>query len=139
MNEALEGFSLKAEHQNRAFERNIEEGVTVKGNPAMLTELVSILADNALKYGSQDKPIIFNLSKRGKKAVLTEENHAEGLPKGDLDKFFERFYRGDTSHSSETPGSGIGLSMARSIAEAHGGTISAESPDGERIIITAAL
>ena len=139
VNSALEGFSLKAEHQNRAFEKNIEEGVTVKGNPAMLTELVSILADNALKYGSQDKPIIFNLSKRGKKAVLTEENHAEGLPKGDLDKFFERFYRGDTSHSSETPGSGIGLSMARSIAEAHGGTISAESPDGERIIITAAL
>jgi len=139
VNEALEGFSLKAEHQGRNFEKNIEEGITVKGDPTMLTELVSILADNALKYGSPDKPVSFTLSKRGKKAVLTEENHAEGLTKGDLDKFFDRFYRGDTSHNSNTPGSGIGLSMARSIAEAHGGTINAESPDGERIVITAVL
>ena len=139
VNEALEGFCLEAEHQNRSFEKNIEEGITVKGDTTMLTELVSILADNALKYGSPNKPVSFTLSKRGKKAVLTEENHAEGLTKGDLDKFFDRFYRGDTSHNSETPGSGIGLSMARSIAEAHGGTINAESPDGERIIITAVL
>ncbi len=139
VNEALEGFCLEAEHQKRSFEKNIEEGITVKGDPTMLTELVSILADNALKYGSPDKPVRFTLSKRGKKAVLTEENHAEGLTRGDLDKFFDRFYRGDTSHNSETPGSGIGLSMARSIAEAHGGTINAESPDGERIVITAVL
>ncbi len=139
VNEALEGFCLEAEHQDRSFEKNIEEGITVKGNPMLLTELVSILADNALKYGSPDKPVSFTLSRRGKKAVLTEENHAEGLAKGELDKFFDRFYRGDTSHNSETPGSGIGLSMARSIAEAHGGTINAESPDGERIIITAVI
>ena len=139
VNEALEGFCLKAEHQGRTFEKSIEEGITVKGNPTMLTELVSILADNALKYGSADKPVRFDLSKKGKKAILTEENHAEGLTEGNLDRFFDRFYRGDTSHNSDTPGSGIGLSMARSIAEAHGGTISAESPDGERIVITAVL
>ncbi len=139
VNEALEGFCLKAEHQGRSFERCIDEGISIYGNPTMLTELVSILADNALKYGSADKPINFTLSKRGKKAVLTEENHAEGLAKGDLDRFFDRFYRGDTSHNSETPGSGIGLSMARSIAEAHGGSISAESPDGESIVITTVL
>ena len=139
VNEALEGFCLKAEHQGRTFEKSIEEGITVKGNPTMLTELVSILADNALKYGSADKPVRFDLSKKGKKAILTEENHAEGLTEGNLDRFFDRFYRGDTSHNSDTPGSGIGLSMARSIMEAHGGTISAESPDGERIVITAVL
>ena len=137
--EALGGFCLKAEHQNRSFEMDIEDGISVNGNPAMLTELVSILADNALKYGSPDKPIKFTLSKKGKKAVLSGENYAEGLTKGSLDKLFDRFYRGDTSHNSETPGSGIGLSMARSVAEAHGGTINAESPDGERIIITAVI
>ena len=139
VSETLDGFSLKAEHQGRTLEKNIEEGITVNGNPALLAELVSILADNALKYGVPDRPIRFSLSKKGKKAVLSEENYAEGLEQGDLERFFERFYRGDTSHSSETPGSGIGLSMARSIAEAHGGTISAESPDGERIIITAEI
>ncbi len=139
VNKALEGFSLEAEHQNREFIKDVEEGISINGNPALLTELVSILADNALKYGTPDKPIRFSLSRKGKKVILSEENHAEGLTQGNLDRLFDRFYRGDTSHNSETPGSGIGLSMARSIAEAHGGTISAESPDGERIVIAAVL
>ncbi|MBO4235376.1 MAG: HAMP domain-containing histidine kinase, partial [Firmicutes bacterium] len=137
--EALYGFELEAEQQGRVIENNIEEGIIVKGNPTNLSELVSILADNALKYGSEDKPIKFSLEKQGKKVVLTQENYAEGLTKGSQNKFFDRFYRGDTSHSSDKPGSGIGLSMAQSIVNAHGGTISAESPDGKRLIITAKL
>ncbi|MBQ5954732.1 MAG: HAMP domain-containing histidine kinase, partial [Firmicutes bacterium] len=64
VNEALEGFCLKAEHQGRSFERCIDGGISIYGNPTMLTELVSILADNALKYGSPDKPVSFTLSKR---------------------------------------------------------------------------
>ena len=137
--EALEGFSLEAEHKGMIIEKNIEEGITLKGNKTLLNELISILADNALKYAKEDAPIKFSLSKKGNKAQLTEENSADGLSAGSQDKLFDRFYRGDTSHSSETPGSGIGLSMARSIVEAHGGTITAESPDGNRIIITASI
>lgn len=52
---------------------------------------------------------------------------------------FDRFYRGDTSRSSETPGYGLGLPMARQLVEAMGGKITAESPDGKRLIITAQL
>lgn len=136
VNKALAGFSLEAEQQGRVIERNIESGISIKGNPTLLTELVSILADNALKYAAEEKPIKFSLAKDGKRAVLTEENYAEGLERGSQNKFFDRFYRGDTSHNSEKPGSGIGLSMAQSIVSAHGGEITAESPDGKRIIIT---
>ena len=139
VNETLEGFCLEAEHKGRVIDKKIDEGITMEGNPALLAELVSILADNALKYGSPDKPIQFSLSRKGKKIVLCEENYAEGLEQGSLDKYFDRFYRGDASHSSEKPGSGIGLSMARSIAEAHRGSITAESPDGERIVMTVTL
>ncbi len=137
--ESLEGFSLEAELQNRVIESNIEDGINVSGNQTLLNELISILADNALKYGAKDKPIKFSLSRNGKKIVLSEENYAEGLSAGKHEEFFDRFYRGDTSHNSETPGSGIGLSMARSIVEAHGGNITAESPDGKRLIITAMI
>ena len=139
VNESLEGFSLEAELQNRVIESNIEDGINVSGNQTLLNELISILADNALKYGAKDKPIKFSLSRNGKKIVLSEENYAEGLSAGKHEEFFDRFYRGDTSHNSETPGSGIGLSMARSIVEAHGGNITAESPDGKRLIITAMI
>ena len=134
---ALEGFCLEAEQQNRIIEKNIESDISIKGNATLLTELVSILADNALKYASADKPIKFSLTKEGKKVVLAEENYAEGLEKGNQNKLFDRFYRGDTSHNSNQPGSGIGLSMAQSIVTAHGGTITAESPDGQRLIFTA--
>ena len=139
VDKALEGFSLEAEQQGRVIEKNIESGISIKGNATLLTELVSILADNALKYAREDKPIKFSLTKDGKRVLLVEENSAEGLEKGDRNKFFDRFYRGDTSHNSEKPGSGIGLSMAQSIVLAHGGEITAESPDGERLIITAKL
>ena len=139
VDDALEGFSLEAEHKKRPFEKNIEEGINIKGNKTLLNELISILADNALKYATGDEPIKFSLSKRGNKVQLVEENSADGLSAGSQNRLFDRFYRDDASHSSETPGSGIGLSMAQSIVEAHGGTITAESPDGERLIITATL
>ena len=137
VSESLKEFELAAEIQGKTIDKNIEYNISFRGNEDLLKELISILADNALKYSTGESPIKFSLTSRGKKIVLTEENHAEGLEPGNQNKFFDRFYRGDTSHSSETPGSGIGLSMAQSIVEAHGGTISADSPDGERIIITA--
>ncbi len=135
--DTLEGFKLGAEQQGREIQSKIEEDISIKGNETLLAELVSILADNALKYGSPDKPIIFALEKQGKKIVLREENFAEGIEKGNHKEFFDRFYRGDTSHNSEKPGSGIGLSIAESIVTSHGGGIKAESPDGERFVITA--
>ena len=137
MEESLQGFSLAAEQQGRALEMTIEPDIHIMGNKEGLRDLISILADNALKYGDEGKPVVFTLRKEGKKAVLSEENMAEGLAKGNLEKVFDRFYRGDTSHSSKKPGSGIGLSMARAVVEAHGGTIAAESPDGQRFLITA--
>ena len=137
--DALQGFKLDAETQGRVIETSIEEGISVKGNPTLLRELISILADNALKYGKESEPIIFALEKKGKAVMLREENFADDIEKGDHKEFFERFYRGDTSHSSEKPGSGIGLSMAESIVTAHGGEIKAESPDGERLVMTVML
>lgn len=139
VDDVLEGFSLEAEHKNIPFEKIIEDGITIRGNETLLNELISILADNALKYATDVTPIKFSLYKKGNKVQLVEENSADGLSAGSQNRLFDRFYRGDASHSSETPGSGIGLSMAQSIVEAHGGTITADSPDGERIIITTTL
>ena len=83
--------------------------------------------------------IRFSLKKKGKKLLLTSENAAEGLIKGDQSILFDRFYRGDTSHSSETGGYGIGLSMAQAVVAAHGGKIGARSEDGTALTITVQL
>ncbi|MBQ7058960.1 MAG: HAMP domain-containing histidine kinase [Firmicutes bacterium] len=137
--ETLDGFRLASEQQERALETQIEAGIMVKGNRESLSELISILADNALKYGDPKEAIRFSLTKQGKKVLLIQENSAEGLKPGNYEKLFDRFYRGDTSHSSEIPGSGIGLSMAQAIVLSHGGTITAESPDGKHLRFTVHL
>ena len=71
--------------------------------------------------------------------ILTVENTASGIRETDFENMFERFYRGDQSRSRETGGHGIGLSVARAIARAHGGDICASGEAGKRIIMTVTL
>ena len=80
-----------------------------------------------------------SLRKKGRRVLLSSDNAAEGIEKGNRGELFERFYRGDTSHSSEKKGYGIGLSMAQTITELHNGRISAASEDGQRLTITASF
>ncbi len=137
VNEALSPFVLMAEQKGLTFTTSIEQGVTVNGDKKALTELVNILADNAVKYAAG--PIRFSLTGKGSHAILTSENAAGGFKAGRQKQLFDRFYRGDASRGGEVKGYGIGLSMAQSIVLSHGGTIDAESKDGKSLTITARL
>ena len=135
--EAIEPFVLLAEQKGLKLDTYIPGGITMKGNAKMLRELVSILGDNAVKYSAGDE-IHFFLSHAGKRITIETKNKAEGISPGKQNEFFDRFYRGDSSRTKgATSGYGIGLSMAKSIAQAHGGTMEATSPDGEELIIAA--
>ncbi|MCR4711822.1 MAG: HAMP domain-containing histidine kinase [Clostridia bacterium] len=134
---ALSPFSLMAEQSGHTFVTDITPGIRMKGNRSMLTELFSILGDNAIKYAAPGE-IRFSLAQRGHYIFLVSTNAAEGLKPGKQNQLFDRFYRGDSSRSQKA-GYGIGLSMASSIVAAHGGTISAVSPEGKRLLITAKL
>lgn len=136
--DSVEPFKLVAEQRGLKIATSIEPDVSVRGNKNALSGLVGIFADNATKYASGGT-IRFTLSKRGRKTVLTETNEAGGLTPGRQDKLFERFYRGDTSRGGEIKGSGIGLSMAGSIVEAHDGRIEASSRDGKSITFTVVI
>lgn len=135
--DVLYPFALQAEEQGKKMKSEIENGITLKGNEKTLQQLVAILADNALKYSPDGDTVTFTLSRKGQKILLTEEN-ASSLPAGKHEEFFDRFYRGDPSRSKQTEGYGIGLSLAQSIVNGHGGKISAES-DGEKICFTVKL
>ena len=124
------GITLKAE---------TEEGLNYYGNEASIRQLISIMLDNALKYTDENGVIEVKLKAAGKNRILTFYNTVEEIEKGKLDFLFERFYRLDKSRNSETGGHGIGLSVAKAIAEAHGGKISAESTDGKSILFTVSL
>ena len=117
----------------------VTPGLTYCGDEYAIRQLVSILLDNAVKYAAPDTPIVFSLEKGRRGVVIRTENRCDALDTAALGRLFDRFYRADPARSAETSGFGIGLSIARSIAEGHRGTIRAESPDGRTIVFTAEL
>ena len=141
VSESLEPFFAVAEQKGKPIAADIQRGLTLCGNEDAIRKLVGILADNAIKYGMDGETIQLSLRAAGRGIALQTKNLVEGgVEKGSHEELFERFYRGDASHSStQIAGYGIGLSMARAIAAAHKGKISARSDDGRSLTITVAL
>lgn len=117
-----------------AFERAIsiethsDNDVYVRGNVNELERLVTILIENACKYASSKSSIDVCLQQNGSSAVLDVNNMGTPIKAEDLPHLFERFYRTDHARTREGQGGyGLGLAIAKTIAEAHGGTISARS------------
>ena len=115
------------------FERGLtlecetESGIRVLGSPRHLRQIVSILLDNALNHSPAGSRVRTSLRRQGQSALLTVTNPGH-LSREDCRKIFQRFYRVDTARSGG--GYGLGLPIAQSIAEDHGGKIRAESRDG---------
>ena len=109
-----EEFRSLIESEGKTLETSIEEALTAKAEPKFLTELINILLDNAAKYCDDAGTIRVSLSKKknGKGAIFAVSNQYADGKDVDYSQFFERFYRGDTSHNSTKAGYGIGLSMA---------------------------
>lgn len=101
-----------------AFEARTEAAVT--GRPVALGRAVGNLVDNAIRYG---KTASVHLDRDGAEAVIAIEDDGPGLPPERLETVFEPFVRGEESRSADTGGAGLGLSIARNIIMAHGGTI----------------
>ena len=91
-----------------------------------LRRLISILLDNAVKYGAEGGHITLTLEKMDRQARLTVSNPGDLIPPEHLAHLFERFYRADASRGEQS-GFGLGLPIAASIATEHKGTLKAES------------
>lgn len=137
--EAAEPFSALALAQGKELKLQIEKNISFNGCEASLRRLVSLLLDNAIKYSSPEACITLSLKRRSRGILLSCKNPVEHMEKGAHDELFERFYRADSSRSSESGGFGIGLSQARATVEAHHGKISAFSEDGASLTISAFL
>jgi two-component system, OmpR family, sensor histidine kinase BaeS len=100
----------------------------VEVDPDRLREVLAILLDNALRHTDPGGEVTLSAERAGADVVLTVADTGEGLEAEQLERIFERFYRVDPSRSRDRGGSGIGLTIGRAIAEAHGGRLWAESP-----------
>lgn len=134
--ETAESFTELAASAGHPLTVQVTEGLVCCGDEYAVRQLTSILLDNAVKYAAPDSPITLTLEKSRRGVVLRTTNRCEDAVHIDTAKLFDRFYRADPSRTAG--GFGIGLSIARSIAEGHRGSISA-AVDGDTITFTAGL
>lgn len=137
--EAAQPFRSLAKVQEKTFTVDVEPMLNLCGDEKAITQLVSILLDNALKYSDEHGTISLKAHARGKNICIEVFNTAESVDTSELGRLFDRFYRADKSRNSETGGYGIGLSIAKAVVEAHKGRISASSADGKSLLITVIL
>lgn len=135
--ETASAFQALAQTQNKAFACSVQPMLTLVGNEKAIRQLVDILMDNAMKYSPEGGQVSLTVQKQGRQIRLSVFNTAcAPVSKENLNRLFDRFYRMDTSRSSQTGGYGIGLSVAKAIVSAHNGKISATSKDGQSLEIT---
>jgi Signal transduction histidine kinase len=104
-----------------------------------VSQVLVNLISNALKYTPEGGKVRIEAAETPDEATISVSDTGIGIPESDLPYIFERFYRSDKSRSRATGGSGIGLTIARSIIGAHGGEISVDSSPGEGSTFTISL
>ena len=119
-------FEPVAFEAGKPLEYQITDGTLVLGDGDKLRQLISILLDNAIKYGADGGTITLSLQKTDRQAKLTVSNPGDPIPPEQLGRLFERFYRADDSRG-EKSGFGLGLPIAQTIAAEHKGALRAES------------
>ena len=109
---------------------DVTPALTVSGDGEKLRRLLSILLDNAAKYGAPGEGIVLSLRAERSQAILSVANGSGGhpIPPEELPRLFERFYRADASRGEQS-GFGLGLPIAQAIAKEHHGALRAESDE----------
>lgn len=130
--------------ESLAYEReidvasNVEEGIWITGNALRLERLISTLLDNAYKYAGGGGRVEVALASTSQRIELRVANSGTPIPEADLPHIFDRFYRADKARERSIGGYGLGLAIAREVAEEHGGTISARSSEAESTVFAVA-
>jgi len=139
LNELAEDGEVLAEHKRIRLQIAQSSPVTIVGDKVRLRQLFLNLVDNAIKYTPEGGRVSLAVEQHNGLALFRVEDTGIGIPKEELPKIFERFYRVDKARSRELGGSGLGLAIARWIAELHRGTITVESRPNEGSTFTVTL
>ncbi len=111
--------------------KNVED-INISADRQGLTELLVIFLDNAIKYSPDKSEVNLNIKKSGSYALIEIKDQGIGIEEKDMPLLFERFYRADKARTKrDTEGFGLGLSIAKQIADKHGGSIDVKSKSGE--------
>lgn len=127
--------SLLVDNNKHTITEAIAEDILITGDRVRIKQAVRIFIENAIKYTPPTGSISLSLKKEGEYAVVTVADTGIGISKKDMAHIFKRFYRGDKSRNRQAGGYGLGLPIARSIINAHGGKIRLRSRENEGTIV----
>ncbi len=125
-------------HHNFGLEFR-DEMPMIRGDRARIEQVLINMVSNAIKYTHDGGRIRMTAGVSGDQVWCSVRDNGIGIPKGDVQRVFERFYRVDKARSRESGGTGLGLSIAYEIVERHGGHIGIESHSGKGTLITVTL
>jgi signal transduction histidine kinase len=133
IHQLFEEAKVLAETKKIKVKLERSEALRINGDAARLKQLFLNLIDNAINYTQMHGVVTLSLTKENGNAVLTVKDNGIGIPRKDQSKIFERFYRVERSSGNVeyTSGSGLGLPIAKWIAEAHNGSIEVRSKEGK--------
>lgn len=125
---AFSAWSPRIFSKGIVFELDIEPDLPqLHVDPQRVGQILSNLLENALRYTPAGGSVKLRARQSGDSILFTVDDSGEGIEQHQLPHIFDRLYRGDTSRHSDETGSGLGLTIARSIADSHGGTLTASS------------
>jgi two-component system sensor histidine kinase SenX3 len=125
---------MRSSADRRAITLDVTEPpkrMNVIGDRRQLTSAIANLLDNAIKYSEDGSSVEVRSRATGDMVEIEVTDHGVGIPRRDLERVFERFYRVDRARSRETGGTGLGLAIVRHVAANHSGDISVTSREGE--------
>jgi signal transduction histidine kinase len=131
---------FRADHPDRTLDLEVAGALPpVDGDPALLRRLLANLLDNARKYSEPPSPLTIAARPDARGVAIEVRDRGIGIDAADLPRLFTPFFRTDQSRARGSGGVGLGLALAKRIAEAHGGTIAAESAPGEGTTVRVTL
>ena len=137
--EIVEVYQPQAKGLGKTMTVDIQDDVTMLGEKNALQQMLSVLLDNAIRYSDEHGEIRFTLQRKRGKVRIEVFNTCQLETPPDVDRLFDRFYRPDASRATQTGGTGVGLAIAKAVAETHGGTITASCPSGKTMTIKVTL
>lgn len=121
---AVEAMHAQAAERRVTISCEAPSPVVVRGDPSRLRQLLDNLLSNAVKFNGPGGAVLVRVSAADGSACLDVFDNGPGIPLKDRDQLFDRFYRLANATTQGIPGTGLGLAIAKSVVEAHGGTLS---------------
>ena len=133
--EIAESYKTQAKGAGKGFKTDIEDDIKMTGEKNSVQQMLSVLLDNSIRYSDPKGEIRLDVYRKNGKIRIEVFNTCDLKEIPDVTRLFDRFYRPDSSRSTQTGGYGVGLAIAKAVVEAHGGEIWAECPSGKTMTV----